>query len=134
MLPPTLPIRTIRVGADLGGAGYGPVQRGVGLLVLGRVVRLGCPGVVDEDDDCLGLVGELAAEPLVGVLIAEDPAAAAGVEHHRQHSGGVGRADDPDADFAGRAARDRAVVDLGGRQLDGDACLDLAQYFAGVRG
>jgi hypothetical protein len=38
-------------------------------------VRFGCRGVADDDNNCLGLVGELAAEPLVGVLIAEDPAA-----------------------------------------------------------
>jgi hypothetical protein len=59
------------------------LQRGVGLLVLHRVLRVRGRGVVDEHDDRLGGVGELAVEPLVGVLIAEDPAAAVEVEDHR---------------------------------------------------
>jgi len=40
------------------------------------VVRFGRRGVADEDDDRLGLMGELAVEPFVGVLVAQDPAAA----------------------------------------------------------
>jgi hypothetical protein len=54
------------------------------------------------------------------------------VEDHRQHPGGSGWADDPDADLAGRAARDDAVVDVSGLKRDGDACLDVAQELAGV--
>jgi hypothetical protein len=90
-------------------------------------------GVVDEDDDRLAGVGELAVEPLVSVLVAEDPAAVE-MEHHRQDADGSGGADDPDADLPGRPARDDPVVDVGGLKLDGDACLNVAQELAGVFG
>ena len=122
------------VGADLGGVDDGPLQRGVGLLVLHWVVRFGRRGVVDEDDDRLGMIGELAVEPLVGVLVAQDPAAAVAVEHHRQYAGRGGGSDDPDTDPAGRPAPDDQVFDVSGLQLDTDAGLDLPQRLARVLG
>jgi hypothetical protein len=49
----------------------------------------------------VGCVGEFAVEPLVGVLVTDDPAAV-GMEHHRQDVGGASGTDDPDADLAAR--------------------------------
>src|SRR5262249_61875613 len=109
-------------------------QGGVGLLVWHRLLGWGGGGVVDEDDDCPRLVGELAVESLVCGFVAEDPAAAMGMEDHRQYVGRLDGPDDTDTNLAGRPAGDHAVVDIRWLQLDRDACLNSAQDFARVLG
>ena len=64
----------LRVGRD-------PFRRGDGVVDGGGEFVLGREAIVDRDHDQLALIGELAADDVVGVEIADHPAAA--MEEHQ---------------------------------------------------
>ena len=93
---------------------------------LGRAV------VLDEHDGGAGADGQLADEPVVGVGVAQHPAAAVHVEDHRQRPGGVRRPDDPHAHVADLGGDgDPAVLD---RELVDRRGLDVVEHLAGLGG
>ncbi len=92
-----------------------PLAHGVVLLDLGGVLRLGGPVVDREDPGRVRADGEFAEEAVVGLVVAEDPAGAVDVEHHRQRPRSALRTDDAGGDGApgARVHVDPLLVDLG---------------------
>ena len=64
----------LRVGGD-------PCRRGDGVIDGGRKFMLGRQAIIDGDNDELTFVGQLAAHHIVGIEIADHPAAA--MEKHQ---------------------------------------------------
>lgn len=95
-----------------------PLGGRVRLLDGDGVAGLGRGRVADEDDRGLGLVGDLPHQPVVGVLVAQDPAAAVEVHDGGELVAHAGRADDPDLHLAGGAGLEGAVADVGGQFVD----------------
>ena len=69
-----------RVDAQLGGVGAGPGEGGPGVLDRGREGMLGRQPVVDREHRRPGRGGEEAADAVVGVEVADHPAAAVEVD------------------------------------------------------
>jgi hypothetical protein len=90
-----------RPSARHGGA---PSGRGEAVVDRGREAVLGAHAVVDRDDRAARAVGELAAEHVVGVEVADGPAAAVEVHQHRRRRRVVAAPRRPV-----QAQRDRAV-------------------------
>ena len=82
------------------------------------VLGFGGAAVVGEHHRGLRANGELADEPVVGVVVAEDPAGAVEVEDHRQGPVGALGAQDAYRHLAGGAAGHGGVVDVDGQLLD----------------
>ena len=61
-----------------------PLSGGVGLLVLCRVLRLGCERVLHKGDDGIRSHGQPAGEKVVGDGAADDPTASVQVQHDGQ--------------------------------------------------
>jgi Helix-turn-helix domain len=91
---------------------------GVALLEGRGVFGLWGAAVVGEHHRGLCADGELADEPVVGVVVAEDPTGAVEVEEHRQGPAGALWAQDAHRHLAGRAAGQGGVLDVDGRLLD----------------
>jgi hypothetical protein len=81
-------------------------------------VASGGAAVVGEHHRGLRADGELADEPVVGVVVAEDPAGAVEVDDHRQRPAGALGAQDAHRHPAGGAAGHGGVLDVDGRLLD----------------
>ena len=103
------------VATDGHAAGVHAQHVGVGLHPMhgGEAVLVGCGeyvlrrhAVVDRDHGTVCGVGDLAADPVMAVEVAQHPAAAVIVDEHRQHAhvGGSGAAIDADGHRAVRAA------------------------------
>ena len=96
-LPPALsPPTETRVGIDLQHLGVldRPRQRRIGIVVGDGKDVLGRHAIVDRHHGALGGVGDLAADPVVAVEVAQHPAAAVIVDVHGQiaHVGRAGAA------------------------------------------
>ena len=78
------------VDAELFGVGGNPFRRGDGVVDGGGEFVLGREAVIDRDHDQLALMGELAADHVMGIEIADHPAAA--VEEHQAWREAVGLA------------------------------------------
>jgi hypothetical protein len=89
---------------------------------------LGGAVVLGEDDRGAGAGGQLADQPVVCVRVAEDPRAVQ-VDDRRERTGGVLRADHPDAHLAGGPTGDGQVFEIDGR-LGDLAGLDLVDGLA----
>jgi hypothetical protein len=96
----------------------------VGLLDGRRVVRLRRGGVVDEHDRHPGAHGDLTYEPVVGVAVAQDPAATVEVHDGGERAAGAPRPDDADGDLAVWTAGNGPVLEVGSRlgNLDSLRC------------
>src|SRR5512132_1321445 len=95
-----------------------PPGHGVALLDGRGVLGLRGAAVVGDHHRGLRADGELADEPVVGVVVAEDPAGAVEVDDHRQRPAGALWAQDTHRHLAGRAAGHGGVLDVDGRLLD----------------
>jgi len=92
----------------------------------GNVRQAGVP------DGRAGADGQLADQPVVGVAVAQHPAAAVHVEDRRQRPRGVRRPDDPHAHVADLGGDgDPAVLD---RELVDRRGLDVIEHLAGPGG
>ena len=92
-LPPALSPPTISlcgVDAELLGVVGDPFRRGDGVVDGGGEFVLGREAVIDRDHDQLALVGQLAAHHVMGIEIADHPAAA--VKEHQARRETVGLA------------------------------------------
>ena len=102
------------VGADalgMGGALLGdPLCGGVGVFSGGGIAVFGRQAVIDGDDGAADAVGQRAADGVVGVQVADDPAAAVVVDDGRQRGFGEHRVE-TDRDLA-VGARDAHVGDV----------------------
>src|SRR5262245_31323693 len=105
---------TRRVDAQLIRMLDGVEQGRVRLLLLRWIFRLGRVHIVDEDHCGADAVGDLAYEPVVRDLVAEDPAAAVGIEDDRQdfRGSGCGGPDDSNARLPRRADRPDHILDV----------------------
>ncbi len=121
-----------RVEADLGAVLRRPDGRRVGLFDGDGIARLWRRRIVDEDHRGLRAVGDLTHEAVVGLFVAQDPAAAMEVHHHRQGAGCALRPDDANRHLAGWPARDHAVFDVRGELRDGDGRLHVGKHGAGI--
>jgi hypothetical protein len=96
-----------------------PPGHGVALLEGRGVLGFGGAAVVREHHRGLRADGELADEPVVGVVVAKDPAGAVEVEDHRQRPAGALWAQDAHRHLAGRATGHGGVLDVDGQLLTG---------------
>jgi hypothetical protein len=118
-----------RVDAELARLPVHPCRRGDAVVDRSGKAVLGTHPVVDRDDDRTGAVAELAAEDVVGVEVADRPAAAVVVDERgqrarlRRRSAGAERPVDAQRNRAVRAfaARVDHGADVGRRRLREEA-------------
>jgi hypothetical protein len=89
------------VGAERGRVFGDPLGRGVAIVGRRRELVLGGESVIDRHDDGTGLLGEVAADGVVGLERADYPTAAVEEDEERPRCAPVGRVD-AERNLAGR--------------------------------
>src|SRR5262249_27248415 len=99
-------------------------ERGVGLFNSNGVVRFWRWGVVDKDNTAVGIRCNLPQEAIVGVFIAQDPAAAMTEDDTRKISVALFRTHEPHAYLSSRPTRYGDIFNFCRKLLYG-LCLEI---------
>ena len=86
---------------------------GVGLLNRDRIASLRRTVVINEHDSGPSADCDFPDQAIVGISIAQNPAAAVNIDYRRQDIDGAGRANDPDRHRSGWTNRKGGILNLG---------------------
>src|SRR6516162_10555706 len=87
----------------------------VGLLDRDRIASLRRTVVINEHNSSPGADCDFPDQAIVGISIAQNPAAAVNIDYRRQDIGGAGRANDPYRHRSGWTNRKGDILNLGAR-------------------